>query len=143
MKSGDVFFPAIFFNYKLLNERLYDKPFLLYILKYETINLFRKHNDWINFYEEIKKSLKNNSVISIINQIASLYISKFEKQKFLIIIDQYSNIYDEDKDIESIKLTCKDMKIFDLFIIYSIETIEEQTFFINKFIKHTYIVRNN
>ena len=140
LKSGDVFFPAIFFNYKLLNERLYDKPFLLYILKYETINLFRKHNDWINFYEEIKKSLKNNSVISIITQIASLYISKFEKQKFLIIIDQYSNIYDEDKDIESIKLTCKDMKIFDLFIIYSIETIEDQTFFINKFIKNTYIV---
>ena len=138
-KSGDVFFPAIFFNYKLLKERLYDKPFLLYILKYETINLFRNQKDWINFYEQLNKSLNNNSVVSIIHQIASLYISKFSNQKFLIIIDQYSFTYDEDKDIEKIKSVCKEVNIFDLFIIYSIEAIEDQIFFIRKFIKNTFI----
>mgnify|MGYP006873116160 CR=1 FL=1 len=135
----EVFFPAIFFNYKLLKENLYNKSFLLDILKYETINLFRIKSEWIKFYEILDSSLNTNSVMSIINQIASLYTNYYPKQKFLIIVDEYSTKFDKDNDIIRFKQTCKDIQIFDIFIIYSIENIEDQKFFIQRFIKNTFI----
>ena len=138
-KNSDPFFPAIFINYRLFKEKLYDKPLLLYILKYETINLFRTQSEWINFYSKLYSSLNNISVIAIINQIASLYIDNYSKQKFLIIIDEYSTKYDKDNDIDYFKKICKDIQIFDIFIIYSIETIEDQKFFIQKFTKNIFI----
>jgi len=138
-KGAEVFFPSIFFNFKLIKENLHNKPFILDILKYETINLFRTKSDWIKFYEIVNSSLNTNSVMSLINQIASLYISKYPRQKFLVIIDEFSTKYDEDKDIISFKQICKDMQIFDIFIIYSIENINDQQFFIQKYIKNTFI----
>ena len=140
LDNVEVFYPTLFINYKLFSEKINERYILLNILKYETMNLFRNLIDWNNFYKKLIGSLDNNSVFSIINQIASLFMADHKDQKFLLVIDQYSSKYDEESILDVIKNACIDNEIFNLFIIYSIKTFEDQKFFIKKLSSENFLV---
>ena len=132
LNGEDVFFPAIFFDIKVLLNNWNNKNLLLKIIKYEFMNLFENPIKWKNSYSEFENQLKKSppsSVFMLIIKFSEFYFT-ISKSPVLIVIDHYSKIYDKDNEIKELKDICINQKKFILYIFYEVNTIEDQKLFI-------------
>jgi hypothetical protein len=133
VKGESIFFPAIYFDLKVWNENWDNKKILKKILKYESMSLFETYEEWKNFNLEFEKGLylmKEFTTISIIFDLIKLYY-KNRDNKFLLIIDHYSSIFDKINEFENLKKYCSEEKKFDIFVIYDVNTIQDQINFLD------------
>lgn len=134
LNGKKVFFPSIFFDTKLWSKNINNREIILFLLKYELLNLFENVKEWKLFYEELIDQIKIETVYSIIEKFINLYYKKYENKKLLIIIDHYSSLYDINEEFSIIKNKCLQDKKYDIYIIYEINNIKDQLCFINHFI---------
>ena len=132
-QNQKVFFPAIFFDLKIWNKYRKDKIFLMNILKYEFMNLWESINEWEHFFTEFEKELRKLSPVSVFAIINNLIKFFFQKKdsKLLVVLDHYSLSYDKNNELQYLCTKCKDQKNFDIFIIYEINSIQDQEIFLN------------
>ena len=132
IKGKEVFFPSIFFDIKILIKNWNNKELILKIIKYEFINLFKDFITWEKSYSEFEKELENyppSSVFSLIIKFIDFYFS-IVIYPLLIIIDHYSYIYDKANELKLIKNICINEKKFVLYILYEVNTREDQKIFV-------------
>lgn len=97
------------------------------------MNLFETISEWKKIYSEFENELKINkpsSIFVLINDFIKFYYRK-KNSPLLIVIDHYSSLYDKNNDINEIRQFCLNEKKFDIYIIYEINTIDDQKEFIN------------
>ena len=139
-----VFFPAIFFDLKIWKKNWKDKIFLMNILKYEFMNLWESIKEWEHFFSEFEKELKKLSPISVFDIIDKLIKFFFQKRdsKLLVVLDHYSLSYDKNNELQQLCKKCKDKKKFDIFIIYEINSIQDQEKFLYYFKDETTVMHS-
>ena len=138
----DVFFPAIFFDIKVWINNLNNKNLLLKIIKYEFMNLFQDPILWQKSYLEFQNQLEKcqpSSIFKLIIKFCEFYFS-ISKLPVLIVIDHYSIIYDKCNEIKELKDMCINQKKFVLYIIYDVNTIEDQKLFVEFLQKTTSVM---
>ena len=129
----NVFIPTIFFDFKILTPLLGNKEKFFEVIKYETMGIFRKYKDWEEFITFFKDKIKYDSIINCIFQIIEVFYSNNAiNSKLLIVIDHYSEFYDNsNNELKKLKNKCLIDKNFCLYIIYDIKNINDQQIFLD------------
>ena len=130
----DYYTPYCIFNIKLLKELFDDNKAekIKEIIFNESICLFKEVNLWELFIEKIK-GIFYSDVIEFVKQIIELYLDEYKNNYPLFVLDNYSNLYDEDNVRMLLEKQCFKLKNFNLYIIYNIKCQEDQKDFIKEF----------
>ena len=131
----NVFIPTIFFDFKILTQLLGKKEKFFEVIKYEAMGIFRYYKDWEDFVYFFEDKIKYDSIINCIYQIIELFYSKNQmNSKLLIVIDHYSEFYDNSyNELKELKRKCLVDKNFCLYIIYDIKNKNDQQIFLDYF----------
>ena len=143
-KDRKVFFPSIFFDIKILYKNWENKNILLNILKYELMNIFESFTEWQQNYKEYEKELnklKPSSVFDIIDNLIQFFYLK-KKSELLIILDHYSSYYDKTNQFENLKKKCIEQEKYIIYVIYEINSLEDQLVYLNFLNKITTVMNS-
>ena len=125
-----IFRPTLIFDIAFISKNIKFSPIKFQkVFYYELFSLFKDIYDVDAFYKTI--NFKIVEVMEFVEHIISSYFEYIKSNKLvfekpLFCIDNYSFYYDNEKSIEKIEKESKFSRKYNLYIIYSIITMEDQ-----------------
>lgn len=138
------FMPTLIFDVSFIynNIKFDNIKFQIYFY-HEIFSLFSNIYDVDKFYQKI--NFKITETMSFIEHIIDLYFIYIKstnlqiKKKPLFVLDNFSFFYDLNKRIEDIENNSKTLKKYNLYILHSIITQEDQEEYVNNIDKIYYM----
>ena len=125
-----IFRPTLIFDVAFISKHITDdKEKIKNVIYYELFSLFNCTTDINDFINTINFDF--DDTMKFIENTIKLYFkfiddNKFEYERPLFCLDNYSHIYDENNYLENIELTSRAASKYNLYIIYSIIDQEDQ-----------------